>query len=64
MSIFARMKLFQKVAMAILAFFMGLMVFVTIVAHVKRPGAIGMDMMKVQQMQHEKMNKREIVENP
>ena len=53
MSIFARMKLFQKAAIAIFSFFMGMMILVTIVAHVKRSGSTGMDMMKIQKMIHE-----------
>lgn len=57
MSIFARMKLFQKAAIAIFAFFMGMMILVTIVAHTKRSGSTGMDMMKIQQMQ-EKVKKQ------
>lgn len=55
MPIFARMKLFQKVAMAILIFFMGLMVFVTIVAHARRSGSLGIDITRVQQMQKIKL---------
>lgn len=49
MSIFARMKLFQKAAIAIFSFFMGMMILVTIVAHARHSGSTGMDMMKIQQ---------------
>lgn len=62
MSIFARMKLFQKAAMAIFSFFMGMMVLVTVVAYSKRSGSTGMDMMKIQQLHQEKVKKSEIVE--
>lgn len=59
MSIFTRMRLFQKAATAILAFFMGMMVLVTIVAHTRRSGSTGMDMMKIQQMQLEDKQKKD-----
>ena len=59
MSFFARMKLFQKAAIAILAFYMGMMILVTIVAHARQTGAIGMDIMKMQQARQEKMKKAE-----
>lgn len=61
MSIFARMKLFQKAAMAILTFFMGMMILVTIAAYTRRSGSTGMDMMKIQQIQQAKVK---IAENP
>lgn len=55
MSIFARMKLFQKVAIAIFAFFMGMMILVTVVAHTRRSGSTGMDMMKIHLKHQEKI---------
>lgn len=59
MSIFARMKLFQKAVIAIFCFFMGMMILVTVVAHTKRSGSTGMDMMKIQQAYQDKVKKSE-----
>lgn len=64
MSIFARMKLFQKTAIAIFAFFMGMMILVTIVAHARPSGSTGMDMMKIQQMLQKKNTQEEITHIP
>lgn len=64
MSIFSRMRLFQKAATAIFIFFMGMMVMVTVVAHVKKSGSTGMDMMKIHLMQQEKAKKIEIAQKP
>jgi len=50
MSLFARMKIFQKVVIAIFTFFMSMMILVTVFAHTRRSGSTGMDMMKIQQM--------------
>ena len=62
MSIFSRMKLFQKAAVAIFCFYMGLMIFVTIFAYTRRSGVTGMDMMKIQQMQQNKIHIAEMAE--
>jgi len=47
---FIRIKLFQKVAIAIFLFFMGLMCLVFIVAMQRTSGSTGLDMSKVQQL--------------
>jgi len=57
MSIFARMKIFQKIVIAIFCFFMGMMILVTVVAHTMRSGSTGMDMMKIQQAYQDKVKK-------
>lgn len=54
MSTITRLKLFQKAVIAIFSFFMGLMILVTIVAHTRRSGSTGMDMMKIQAYQIDK----------
>lgn len=47
---FKRFKIFQKVAIGIFLFFMGLMCLVFIVAMQRTSGSTGLDMSKVQQM--------------
>lgn len=64
MSFFARMKLFQKIALAILSFYMGMMILVTVVAHTRRSGSTGMDMMKIQQGLKAKKAESDLVETP
>lgn len=49
---------FKAVAIAIFSTFMGLMLFVTIVAYVKTSGRTGLDMAKVQKMRYEHNVKR------
>lgn len=64
MSIFSRMKLFQKAVIAIFCFFMGMMILVTVVAHTRRSGSTGMDMMKIHLIQQNKMQSEQMAENP
>jgi hypothetical protein len=52
------MKLFQKTAIAILAFFMGLMIYVTIIAHTRRSGITGIDTARIQQMRYNELGAR------
>lgn len=59
---FVRMKIFQKVAITIFSFFMGLMILVTIVAHTRRSGSTKMDMMRIQQTIQQKARQTESVE--
>lgn len=47
---FRKIKLFQKVAVLIFSFFMGLMCLVFVVAMQRKSGSTGLDMSKVQQM--------------
>ncbi len=58
MSFFARIKLFQKTATGILVFFFGMMILVTIVAHLRQSGSTGMDMMKI----HQKIQDKKIAD--
>lgn len=48
-----RFKLFQKVAVSIFIFFVGLMVFVGFKAYSRQSGSTGLDMGKVQKMRAE-----------
>ncbi len=52
-----KMKLFQKVVIAIFCVFMSLMVFVVVIAYTHRSGITGLDMAKVQQMRYETTKK-------
>lgn len=56
MSIFTRMRLFQKAAMAVLIFFMSLMLYVTVHAHLRKSGNTGIDMGRVQLMRYHAQN--------
>lgn len=60
MSYFSKMRLFQKAVVVIFSLFMGLMIFVTIVAYARRSGSTGMDMGKVQKMRYEESLKKEM----
>jgi len=52
------MMSFKSVAIAIFSTFMGLMLFVTIVAYVKPSGRTGLDMAKVQKLRYDNNVKR------
>jgi len=52
-----KMRLFQKFAVGILVFYMGLMLFVTVYAHLRRSGNTGLDMAKIHKMRLEAQKK-------
>ncbi len=49
---YSKFKIFQKSALFILIFFMGLMVYVTAIAMVRKSGSTHLDMGKVQQLRY------------
>jgi len=51
------MRLFQKAAMAILIFFMSLMLYVTVHAHLRKSGNTGIDMGKIQLLRYHAQHK-------
>ncbi len=51
------MRLFPKIAIAILCLYFGLMLFVAVIAHTRKSGNTGMDMGQVQRMRFESQNK-------
>jgi len=55
---FARMRLFQKTATAVLVVFMGLMVLVTVVAYSRQSGATRQDMSKAQMLRSQVAEKK------
>ena len=59
---FIRIKFFQKVAIAIFLFFMGLMCLVFIVAMQRTSGSTGLDMSKVQQLRAKAYRTEKIAE--
>lgn len=54
------MRLFPKIATAILCFFLGLMLYVAIIAHTRTSGNTGMDMGQVQRIRYEAQQKTQI----
>jgi hypothetical protein len=55
---FAKMRLFQKVATGVLLTFLGLMVFVTITAYSRRSGSTRQDMVQAQFLRQEAMKRQ------
>lgn len=53
MKMFAEWRLFQKVATGILVIFLGIMVFVTVVAHSRPSGSTRQDMAQAQLLRNE-----------
>jgi hypothetical protein len=53
MSLLAKMRWFQKFAVGMLVFYMGLMLYVTVYAHLRHSGNTGLDMGKIHQIRLE-----------
>ncbi len=61
---FAEWRLFQKVATGILVVFMGIMVFVTVVAHLRPSGSTRQDMAQAQFLRKEALERDHQVSSP
>jgi hypothetical protein len=53
----AKWRLFQKAAVGILVLYFGLMLYVTVIAHMRKSGSTGMDMGQVQLLRAEALKK-------
>lgn len=60
MSFLTRIRFFQKSVVGITFFFLGLMFYVAVIAHLKKSGSTGMDMTKIQQIRYQEVAERQL----
>lgn len=60
---FDQYKWFQKSAIAVLMTFMGILIYVVIIAYSRRSGNTGLDMAKIQEMRQEANSNKHITQN-